>query len=406
MKCENLFTDLLEFSKKETTKKNFPKFQSALNDFHSIVGLESIKLTIYLKLKTYILFHLREKKRITIKTNKRKKTLILRRKSPRIAALKKKKKKRNSSLSEEEQSIQILTSLFLFANKHSDDEHDLYSPNNDEDEDDDEDHNDDENQEDENEDKYMFLHTAFLGASGTGKTYLAHKLYALYESVGLVQPNQFKVVTRGALIGKFQGHTTAKVRALIRSAKNGVVFVDEAYALVQNSTDTYGSEALVEIIEAMTSRKTRVSFWFAGYKNDILSKLFGANQGLVRRIDTHLVFTPPTPKNLFAILKRHVEDGFETCRISLANESDDIFIRLIAEFQKYLVGHCSSMRGLYEILKQNAVEKIWQNPKNNQYRVITSGDVRQALNDLKTCALSMNNEQLSIALQHQYGMYS
>ena len=77
----------------------------------------------------------------------------------------------------------------------------------------------------------IFLHTVITGAPGTGKTTAIEILAKIYSRMGILETNQVIKADRASLIGKWLGHTAAKTKAVLESAKGKVLVLDEIYSL-------------------------------------------------------------------------------------------------------------------------------------------------------------------------------
>jgi SpoVK/Ycf46/Vps4 family AAA+-type ATPase len=157
--------------------------------------------------------------------------------------------------------------------------------------------------------KGIHTHTMLLGKPGTGKTTLAHILVDIWDSLGIVDKKRYFQTTRGDWVGKYQGHSVAKAKKLIKQARGGVIFIDEAYSLIaaKDGDDAYGHEVLTEIVESMTDPDKNVTFIFAGYEQD-MSKLFGANKGLRRRFGYIYKLKQPDALHLFLIFQKQLKE--------------------------------------------------------------------------------------------------
>lgn len=145
------------------------------------------------------------------------------------------------------------------------------------------------------------LHMAFKGNAGTGKTTVARLLGRLLSEMGVLKRGDvFVEVTRADLIGQYQGHTAAKVKDVVRSALGGVLFIDEAYALVKDSGDSFGREAVDTLVAEMENHRDALVIILAGYTSEI-DRFLTENQGLRSRVTRDLIFEDYTVDELMGI---------------------------------------------------------------------------------------------------------
>jgi hypothetical protein len=178
-------------------------------------------------------------------------------------------------------------------------------------------------------DKY--LNFALLGGAGTGKTTLAIILGKLLSSLGiLVTPNS-TVHSRSTLVGSYIGQTAEKTRAQLVDNLEGVMFVDEAYALTQSSAgggddgdpqfDPFGIESLNEFINFMDKTKGRISIIVAGYEHEMNTYWFGPNEGMVRRMPIVWRLENYSAQDLFDISTYFYRIEFDRSPLILPNIS-------------------------------------------------------------------------------------
>jgi hypothetical protein len=133
-----------------------------------------------------------------------------------------------------------------------------------------------------------YLNISLTGGAGTGKTSIAIILGKLFSELGLLITEKFKLHTRATLVGQYVGQTASITRNALIDSLEGVMFVDEAYALTQSSGkeefDPYGIESISEFINFMDKNKGRIAIITAGYHTDIDKYWFGPNEGMRRRM--------------------------------------------------------------------------------------------------------------------------
>lgn len=128
-------------------------------------------------------------------------------------------------------------------------------------------------------------HYAFVGEPGTGKTTVARLLGAFSQEYNLLPSDKVVEVDRGGLVAEYVGQTAPKTLERLEAARGGILFVDEAYALVGGSRNDFGREALATIVKYMSDHEGELSVVFAGYEREI-EQLLDANPGLRSRTTT------------------------------------------------------------------------------------------------------------------------
>ena len=136
------------------------------------------------------------------------------------------------------------------------------------------------------------LHMCFYGNPGTGKTEVARIIAGILYENKILPSKKVVEVDRSGLVSQYFGATAEKTNSVITSAMGGVLFIDEAYALGNNSdtglTD-YGKEAIDTLVKAMEDCRGKFCVIFAGYKNQMLD-MIAVNPGLRSRIQFELEF--------------------------------------------------------------------------------------------------------------------
>jgi len=133
------------------------------------------------------------------------------------------------------------------------------------------------------------LHMIFAGNPGTGKTTVARIVASLLKELGILSSGHLVEVDRASLVAGYVGQTAIKVTNAVKDAMGGILFVDEAYTLVQGDKDAFGREALDTLMKLMEDHREELIVVFAGYSEE-MDSLLSANPGLRSRFPTSILF--------------------------------------------------------------------------------------------------------------------
>jgi SpoVK/Ycf46/Vps4 family AAA+-type ATPase len=202
------------------------------------------------------------------------------------------------------------------------------------------------------------LHMLFEGNPGTGKTTVARLIGELFYERGILKKGHLIEVNSGDLVAEYVGGTAIKTTRVIQSALDGVLFIDEAYALSEEGRGGFGAEAIDTLIPFLENSRERLVVIFAGYPAR-MKRFMGSNPGLARRIPRENIFTFPdyAPEELWDILQKelsHRSIAYEPAMESILRKTvNDLYHKRAENF-----GNAGEIRNLVDALERRRVVRI------------------------------------------------
>ena len=203
----------------------------------------------------------------------------------------------------------------------------------------------------------MSLHLVFLGNPGTGKTTVARLLAQIYHVIGVLPKGQLVEVDRSGLVAGFVGQTALKTQEVVQKAMGGVLFIDEAYALVnQENGNDFGREAIEVLLKNMEDHRDELIVIVAGYAG-LMEKFIHSNPGLESRFNKYLYFEDYNAAQLYDIFSSMCKKNGYT----LSQEGDAWVRRDLEELfanRDENFGNARDVRNLFEKAVSRQADRV------------------------------------------------
>lgn len=202
----------------------------------------------------------------------------------------------------------------------------------------------------------MSFHLVFTGCPGTGKTTVARIVARIYKDLGILKKGHLVETDRSGLVAEYMGQTAVKTNAVVDSALNGVLFIDEAYALVPEGgrANDYGQEAIATLLKRMEDDRDRLVVIIAGYPDE-MKRFINSNPGLQSRFNKYINFPDYTGEELYRIFCMYMRKNEYT----MSEEAS----AYLMEHMNYKVAHKERNFGNARYAR-NIFEKVIQQQAN------------------------------------------
>jgi SpoVK/Ycf46/Vps4 family AAA+-type ATPase len=206
-------------------------------------------------------------------------------------------------------------------------------------------------------------HLVFTGNPGTGKTSAARLVGQIYRSLGRLRKGHCVEVSRADLVAGYVGQTAIKTRDRIKEALDGVLFIDEAYALTRESTNDFGKETIDTLVKAMEDHRDRLIVVVAGYPGP-MEDFLSSNPGLNSRFANRMPFPDYLIEELGEILLGLAEREDYVVNDQVLKKATNHLDRLRRHDEHF--GNGRAVRNLFGEMKMNLARRLMRQTASTQ----------------------------------------
>ncbi|HVM10229.1 MAG TPA: AAA family ATPase [Acidimicrobiales bacterium] len=216
-------------------------------------------------------------------------------------------------------------------------------------------------------------HLVFTGNPGTGKTTVARLLAQIYRTLKVVDNGHLVETDRAGLVAGYVGQTALKVTEVFNSALQGVLLIDEAYALARGGDNDFGREAIDTLVKLVEDHRDDIVVIAAGYPNE-MHTFVESNPGLRSRFPKTIHFPDYSTDELVEIF----ESMCKKASYTLTHPARDAITQwLDAQPRDKGFGNGRLARNLFEAAMAHQASRLVtiDNPTNEQLMELLPEDV-------------------------------
>lgn len=214
------------------------------------------------------------------------------------------------------------------------------------------------------------LHMVFVGNPGTGKTTVARLVGEALAALGVLPNGRLVETDRSGLVAEYAGQTAGKVNQRVDEAMGGVLFIDEAYSIINNQgEDAFGAEAIQTLLKRAEDDRDQLSIVLAGYPTP-MDELLRSNPGLESRFSRKFAFDDYSPIELCAIFGRLLQVHHYQISPEARLRVIETLTRLHAQRDANF-GNGRTVRNLFEQSIMRLADRIASMPQVSKEQLIT-----------------------------------
>ena len=221
----------------------------------------------------------------------------------------------------------------------------------------------------------LSYHCVFTGNPGTGKTTVARILAKIYRDLGVLKTGHLVETDRSGLVAEYVGQTAIKTNKIIDSALDGVLFIDEAYSLIQGGSNDFGHEAISTLLKRMEDNRHKLVVVLAGYSEEI-KRFINSNPGLQSRFNRYIHFPDYTANELKEIFLLIVKKNQYQLEKNAEQQLTQV-LKYATEHKDKGFGNGRYVRNLFEKTIQNQAIRLSNlaNVSKEELSLITAEDL-------------------------------
>ena len=200
------------------------------------------------------------------------------------------------------------------------------------------------------------LHAVFMGPPGTGKTTVARLLGRIFRHLGYLKRGHLVETDRSGLVAGYVGQTAIKADDVIAQAADGVLFIDEAYALASGGFNDFGKEAIEVLLKRMEDMRGNLVVVVAGYPDE-MEVFIQSNPGLQSRFNRYFTFDHYRPETLIEIFKLYANKADFKLTEDAEDKLSEIIDRVYEKKHRGF-GNARTMRNLFEKIIERQANRI------------------------------------------------